>query len=161
MFLRVFSFLILIIFCNSCDNYPFVKNTKTSNLKAIDTILDFSSVDVSPSFKICTAIIDKIEKTVCFRETIHQKIGEELNKFSFSVKDSILETVYVDLIIDAKGSIILEEIESSESIKSILPELDSLLKVSVSKLPIIYPAIKRGIPVTTKYRLPIRIQLKE
>ena len=39
--------------------------------------------------------------------------------------------------------------------------LDSLLQQSVTKLPTIYPAIKRGIPVTTAYKLPIRILLKE
>jgi hypothetical protein len=55
----------------------------------------------------------------------------------------------------------LDHIESSKSIRKILPKLDSLLKSSIGKLPKIFPANKRGIPVTSKYRLPISIQLKE
>jgi len=65
------------------------------------------------------------------------------------------------LIIDSKGKIQYEKMDTSEIIKNQLPELDSVLSASIQKIPAIYPAIKRGIPVTTKYTLPIRIQLKE
>ena len=47
----------------------------------------------------------------------------------------------------SKGNFVLDGIQSPENIKTALPRLDSLIKVSVQKLPIIYPAIKRGIPV--------------
>ena len=82
-------------------------------------------------------------------------------QYSFTIKDSISEIVWVGLRINSKGVIVLEEIESPEKIKKELPELDSLLDVSIKKLPIIFPALKRGNPVTTQYRLPIRILLKE
>lgn len=146
------------VFFTSCDNFSFSKSKQKISL---DTIVDFSSIDTSPSFKICDSLINKEEKANCFRNTIHTKIGTELAKYSFSIKDTISEIVFVDLIINSKGEIVLEEIKSSESIKTELPELDSLLRVSVRKLPNIYPGIKRGIPVTTKYRLPIKIQLEE
>ena len=158
MFFRVFSFLIFTAFCTSCDKLSFNKN---EHIQALDTIVDFSSVDVSPSFKLCDSIIDKTKKTACFRVAIHQKIGEQLQQYSFTLKDAISETIFVNLLINSNGTISLDEIQSSKNIKLQLPELDSLLKVSVQKLPSIYPAIKRGIPVTTKYKLPIRIHLKE
>ena len=158
MFLRVLSFLIMLVFITSCDLFCPPKDKNTSDL---DTIVDFSSVDTFPSFKTCDAIIDKQEKMDCFRTTIHQKIGAELQQHSFAVKDSINEIVYVDVIINSEGIFSLDTIQASENLKKELPELDSLLKASVEKLPKIYPANKRGIPVTTKYRLPIRIQLKE
>jgi hypothetical protein len=65
------------------------------------------------------------------------------------------------LLINSKGKIILETIESSQNMKIQLPKLDSILRLSIARVPNMYPAIKRGIPVTTKYRLPILIQLKE
>ena len=157
MFLRFFTFLLVIIFCTSCDKLSFTKN---KDLHVLDTIVDFTSVDFSPSFKACDSLIDKTKKSDCFRKTIHQKIGEELQKHSLVIKDSIDEVVYVDVLINSKGEIIFKEITSTENLKQQLPQLDSLLKQSVQKLPAIYPAIKRGIPVTTKYRLPIRILLK-
>ena len=157
--MRVFSFLLLVIFCTSCNKLSVLNKTKP--IKALDTIVDFSSVDTSPSFKICDSIIEKTKKTTCFRTTIHKKISDELLQHKLTIKDSISEIVFVDLIISSKGKFVLDEIQSPENIKKELPQLDSLLKGSVAKLPVIYPAIKRGIPVTTKYRLPIRIQLKE
>lgn len=157
MFLR--SILLIILLCFfSCDKFSFKKNIEA---QVLDTIVNFSAVDTSPSFKNCDNLIDKEEMSNCFRNTIHKKIGEELLIHEFAIKDSISEIIYVDLLIDSKGEIILQSIDSSEEIKDQLPKLDSILEVSISKIPNIYPAIKRGIPVTTKYRLPILIELKE
>jgi hypothetical protein len=158
MLLRFFSFLLIVVYCTSCDKLPFSKKDKK---QVLDTIVDFTSVDFSPSFKVCDSLIDKAKKSNCFRNTIHKKIGEELQKFPFTVKDSIDEVVFMDVVINSKGEIILQEISSTENLKQQLPQLDSILKQSVQKLSAIYPAIKRGIPVTTKYRLPIRISLKD
>lgn len=158
MFLRVFTFLFLLVFFTSCDYFSFSKHT---NGPILDTIVDFSSVDTFPSFPVCDSIIDKQKKADCFRETIHRKIGEELKKHQFTIENAIEEVVFVDLVINAKGEFILDSIKSSSNIKKQLPTLDSVLKVSVLNLPKIFPANKRGIPVTTKYRLPIEISLKD
>ena len=158
MFLRIFTFIVLLFFITSCDKLSFLKSEK---IQALDTIVNFSSVDTSPSFKECDSIIDKHQKSNCFRTTIHQKIGAELQKHQFIIRDSISEIVYVDLLINSKGKIVIEAMASSEEIRIQLPELDSVLRISVDKIPNVYAAIKRGIPVTTKYRLPIKIQLKQ
>lgn len=155
--MRVFSFLILMMF-TSCDKLPFIKKQP---IQAIDTIVDFTSVDTSPSFQECDSIIDKAKKSDCFRTTIHQKIGEDLQKHKLSIKDSINETVLVDLIINNEGKIIFDGLQSSEKIKTEIPELDSLIQKSVANLPTIFPAIKQRYKVTTQYQLPIRIYLKE
>ncbi|RCS26610.1 hypothetical protein DUT90_12740 [Polaribacter sp. WD7] len=158
MFLRILFFLCALIFITSCDKFSF---SKKESRQAIDTIVDFSSVDTYPSFKICDSIINKDRKANCFRTTVHQKIGKELAYYKLTTKDSINAVVTVAIIINSKGEFQLESIESSENIKNQIPKLDSLLKVSIKNLPKIYPAIKRGIPVTTKYQLPVRIQLRE
>ena len=158
MFLRIFTFIILLFFITSCDKLSFLKSEK---IQALDTIVNFSSVDTSPSFKECDSIIDKHQKSNCFRTTIHQKIGAELQKHQFIIRDSISEIVFVDLLINSKGKIVIEAMASSEEIRIQLPELDNVLRISVDKIPNVYAAIKRGIPVTTKYRLPIKIQLKQ
>ena len=158
MFLRIFSLLLLFLFITSCDKFSYSKN---KNFQAVDTIVDYTSVDFLPSFKVCDSLIDKHQKSNCFRTTIHQKIGAELQKHQFVIRDSISEIVYVDLLINSKGKIILEAMDSSEEIKIKLPKLDSVLRISIDKIPNVYAAIKRGIPVTTKYRLPIKIQIKQ
>ena len=156
--MRLILFLILITAATSCDKLAF---TKSDDNNQLDTIVDFTTVDFYPSFKACDTLIDKNTKADCFRNTIHQKIGAELQKYSFIIKDSIDEIIYVDLIINANGEVLFDELESSDSIKKQLPELDSIIKISVQRMDKIYPAVKRGIPVTSKYKLPIRILLKD
>lgn len=157
MFLRVFFVAFLMIFCSSCENFSL---SKKQQLPSLDTIINFNEVDFSPSFPACDSLIEKEAKSLCFRVNMHQKIASFLQKQVFTIKDSIDELVEVHLRIDTKGITHLEKINATEIIHEQLPSLDSLVGISVQNLPIIYPAIKRGIPVTTKYMLPIRIQLK-
>lgn len=155
-FFFVFFIISTIVIFTSCDLLPF---TKKKELPPLDTIVDFTSVDLSPSFTICDSLVDKEKKSDCFRKTIHQKIGEELQKHELVSKDSINETIFVDIIINSKGIIKFHHLKSNSIINEALPEFDSVLEKSVNSLPKIYPAIKRGIPVTTMYQLPINIKL--
>jgi hypothetical protein len=146
------------VFCASCQ---FIKFDKRNDALNLDTIVDFSSVDVSPTFAICDAIIDQSESIYCFRTTIHQKISEKLLQYSFQVNQSIDEVVVLRILINNKGKIVFQSLIASNMINEELPQLDSLLQRSVEGLPTIFPAIKRGIPVATQYQLPIRIRLAE
>ena len=150
----IFFIISTVVFYTSCDKLPF---TKKKNIPVLDTIVDFTSVDLSPSFSVCDSLVDKEKKSDCFRKTIHQKIGEELQKHEFQTNDSINETIFVDILINSKGEIQFESLTSNNVISKALTDLDSLLENAVNNLPKIYPAIKRGIPVTTKYQLPIQI----
>lgn len=154
--MRVVYFLILLFCCSSCKYFT----SDVCNNQPLDTIINFKKVDVSPSFNECKELIDEA-KTNCFRTTIHQKIANSLAEFTLEVKDSVDEVVMVDLLIPSNGKIQLEHIESSLVIKEQLPQLDSLLKISVEKLPKVFPAIKRDIPVATQYQLPIHIVLQD
>lgn len=155
---RIFSFLVLLLFCTSCNYFSFRKERIEI---PIDSIVDFSSVDVFPSFKVCDSLMEVTEKESCFRNTIHQKIGEELAKHTIKVKNAIDETVMVKLQISEKGKIHFIKTESTVNIQKALPQLDSILQLSIANFSNIYPAIKRGIPITTEYSLPIRIKLED
>ena len=61
----------------------------------------------------------------------------------------------VKLKIDVLGKTSLSAVKISEITKKQFPEFDSILKVSLQNLPIVQPAIKRNIPVTTEFTLPI------
>lgn len=122
--------------------------------------LDYSSVDVSPSFRVCDSLIEKDKKDTCFRTTLRQEIFSSLAKQSIQVPQSIDETIEVAITIQSDKEVKLTSIKSSDSLMAIVPSLKAILKKSVEELPAVYPAIKRGIPVTTVYKLPIRIAVK-
>jgi hypothetical protein len=64
-------------------------------------------------------------------------------------------------LIDKDGKFTLKNIESTPELKEVLVHLDSLVRLSLQSLPIVFPAIKRGIPVSTQYQLPIKIRVHE
>lgn len=158
MKLRIFFIGIAFVTLYSCQFFTADKN---KTIQKLDTIVDFSSVDTSPTFDDCKALINKNEQDNCFRNTIQQKIGEKLATFSLEIKQPVDEIVIVTILINQQGEFEFQKLQASEIIKKELPQLDSILKTSVAHLPKVYPAIKRSIPVATQYELPIRIKLAE
>lgn len=155
--MRYFLFICLMISFTSCEYISFEKN---KNIEKIDMDVDFTSVDVSPSFKVCDSLIDKDKKNSCFRSTIREEIANSLAKYSIKVKQPLDETITVTIIINSNKQVNLANIGASESLRKEIPALDEMIEKSIADLPDIYPAIKRGIPVTTQYQLPIRIKLE-
>ena len=153
--MRYFLLICLLFSFTSCEYFSFENN---KNIEKID--VDFTSVDVSPSFKVCDSLIEKDKKNNCFRTTLRQEISSSLAKQYIQVPQSVDETIEVAITIQSNKEVKLTSIKSSDSLLVILPSLKAILKKSVEELPAVYPAIKRGIPVTTVYKLPIRIAVK-
>lgn len=158
MFVRVFLCCLVCLSIISCDFFSYKNRT---DIQLLDTVVSFNSVDSSPSFKACDSLLEKAEKTTCFRNTMHQKIGAALAKHSFTSKDSVAGLVYLELQITNKGKIVLQKITADSLITLQLPKLDSILEASIATLPIIFPATKRGVPVTASYNMPIKIKVTD
>ena len=84
-----------------------------------------------------------------------QHIYAALKEHQLNAKDIINDTVLVKLKVDNIGKISLSEIKISDKTKELLPNFDSILKISLENLPVLQPAIKRDMPVTTEFTLPI------
>jgi hypothetical protein len=151
---RILSLFLIILVGTSCE---FFNLNKRSQLQEVDTIINFSSVDASPTFEACKDFIDKEAKRNCFRNTIYTHISKSLAKHTFEVRKPIDEVIKVDVIINSKGNTTVLRIISSDLIKESFRSLDSFVEVSVANLPKLFPATKRGIPVTTQYQIPIQI----
>ncbi len=139
---------------SACNYFiPVDKNSQT-----LDTIIDFESVDLSPSFFICDALSGE-DRTNCFRTKLQEKIANALQKHALTVEEDIDEMITVFLTINRKGKVELKEIKRSQLLKETLSSLDSLIDLSIKRLPRVSPAIKRGIAVNTEYQLPIRVSI--
>ena len=155
MLLRVFSIFMVLLTCTSCD---FFRLKKTSPLRVLDTVIDFSSVDTSPSFENCIDLIDKSEKTTCFRTTMHGHITTSLQSYPMQLPAAIEETITVTLLIDIYGKVSVQHIDTSDQLKEVQQVLDRAIRLSLAKIPPLFPALKRGIPVATQYQIPIEIR---
>jgi len=153
MFYRLLFFLVFIVSYTSCKNNL---SPKKNNLQELDTIVDFSKVDVSPYFKVCEKLLDEA-KTKCFRANVQKYFTKELKKLELISNEGINETISVILLVNKKGEISLKELIVSDTINDSFPNFEASIHQMVLDIPTLYPALKRGIPVATQYNLPINI----
>ena len=80
-----------------------------------------------------------------------------LSNTGVRVDKSIKDTVMISFRVSDKGKITLDELFSESEVLTVNLLIDSIFKLSILDLPKLYPAIKRGQPVNTKFKLPILV----
>jgi len=151
----IISILILVVF--SCD---LTINKELSVNKLVSDELEtfnWNDVDTYPRFQNCDTIINKELNFKCFVNTLTSKVKTNLTNNGVIVDKSIKDTVMISFRVSNKGEIFLDEISSKSDVLNINLLIDSIFKLSILDLPKLYPAIKRGQPVNTKFKLPILV----
>jgi len=149
---RVFIIIICTVFV-SCSYFE--KPQKKNPIQVVDTIVDFNSIDAFPLFPNCKDIPSREKQQICFQLEMSQHIYASLKKHTLNSKEIISDTVVVKLKVDNMGITSLSGLQISNETKSLIPEFDSILRVSLENLPKLEPAIKRNMPVSTEFVLPI------
>ncbi|MDP5061086.1 MAG: hypothetical protein NWP64_04130 [Maribacter sp.] len=150
-------FFLLMLLISSCSFFD-SKQKRTQEL--IDEelrLIDWNSVDSYPFFYTCDEAVTKEQQKICFEETLISHFQETLNDFEFTLTDKESETVDVIFVIDTLGRINVATIEKNALVLNQMPEFDGVITQSLKNLPKLAPALKRGIPVNTKYRIPIQL----
>ena len=118
--------------------------------------VNWKTVDQLPTVANCDSLTDKNEQKKCFFEflttTINQKINiDTLSKF-YPKKDFLL----VKISVFPNEPLHFESV-IKDSLEVDKHKIDSILNAKLTNLPVINPAIKRGIPVKSQFA--IRIEL--
>ncbi len=158
MLRRILGFLFLLLFLTSCDYFSSTSSTTKSNLQVLDTLIDFTKVDVYPIFSDCENFSENDNQKKCFELTLTQKLSESLQENELKVKERVNDTTLIDILIDNTGKASVVNINSPESIINQLPKLDTVIRQSIADLPTIKPAVKRGIFVNSQYRLAVVVK---
>lgn len=122
--------------------------------------IDWNSIDTYPLFLDCDETAAKELQQQCFEEKITNHFETTLNDFEFIVDSDDNPTVAVIFVIDADGDIDILDIEKDAYILKQMPEFDGIVSQSLKTVPDIAPALKRGIPVSTKFRIHIQLNTK-
>jgi len=157
MLRRVISFLLLLFF-TSCELFSPQTNTSNNNLQVLDSVIDYTRVDVYPIFSDCENYAETDNQKKCFETSLIEKLSTLLNENKFEVKQIVNDTTLIDVLIDNTGKAAVVKINSPTTLVRELPKLDSIIKSSIDKLPTMKPAVKRGIFVKSQYRLSIVVQ---
>ncbi|MCJ7466195.1 MAG: hypothetical protein MUO53_05820 [Maribacter sp.] len=123
--------------------------------------IDWNEVDNYPLFEACDETLTKQDQKVCFENELTSHLAATLEEFEYILDADINPTVYVDFVIDGEGKISVLNIEKDTKIDLEMPEFDGIITQSLKGVPKISPALKRGIPVRTKFRIPIVLGSKQ
>lgn len=160
MVLRLFFLNLSIFFFVSCD---FISQQDTSLQRQVklDTVIDYTTVDVYPLFAECKDLNVQEAQIQCFEKNLIDKLNSLINLKKANTAYTFQDTMFVDLSVAQDYRIKIANIQTTPNIARYLPEIDSVLSASVNQLPsVVQPAIKRGIPVHTQFKLPVLITVK-
>ena len=156
---NLFTILVLCC-CFSCDLFV-SKETKTQNLirEGLLTI-DWNDVDKYPLFPNCDEMESKTLQRKCFEKELLSHFSATLAQFEFVIDPKVDRTIFVDFLIDQRGEISVSHIEKDKAIDVQMPEFNGIVSQSLKNLPPLAPALKQGIPVNAKFRIPIVLNSK-
>lgn len=117
--------------------------------------IDWNDVDNYPLFESCDETISKRGQRECFESELLKHFLTTLQEFEFVIDPKVNKTVLVDFLIDHEGKVSVLHIEKDKKIDVLMPEFNGIVSQSLKNLPPLAPALKRGIPVNVKFRIPI------
>ncbi len=145
----------LIVLLSSCELFV-SKDKKTQELVNKELLeINWNDVDSYPLFENCDETLTKMGQRACFEQEVLTHCAHTLKEVSFTLLSGADSTVLVDFLVDQEGNISILEIQKDSMLDTQMPNFDTLIKQSLHKLPAMSPALKRGIPVKTKFRIPI------
>lgn len=122
--------------------------------------IDWNDVDQYPLFPECDETASKMDQKNCFESSILLHFSMIMQDFEFVLEETIHDTIYVDFLTDQDGIITVLEVEKNAIILAQIPEFEAIVTQSLKTLPKVAPALKRGIPVSAKFRIPIVLNSK-
>jgi hypothetical protein len=157
---RLWIYCLLFFVCTSCE-YINGNIVKEETIVAEEKkSINLDTVDEFPSFQSCDSL-EKEAQINCFFQMLTDEIYTRLSANNLMVSKKIHDTIQVSLQIDTLGIIKIDAIQKNQFTSDQLPQLDSLIYESMRSLPKASPAYKRGFPVTTKFVLPIILNVEE
>lgn len=153
--MRKSGILCLLCLLASCDWFT-SREAKTQMLveKELHGI-DWNDVDQYPLFDDCDETATKAAQKECFENTLLLHFSMTLQDFEFALSEDLEDNIYVDFLVDKEGVMTVLDIEEHRAIKEQIPEFNGIITQSFKSLPRVEPALKRGIPVNAKFRIPL------
>ena len=130
-----------------------VKTRKLVNAEL--SSINWNDVDQYPLFADCDETANKAAQKECFEQNLLQHFSMTLQDFEFILDDELADTLYMDFLVDHNGAISVLDIERNRTIIQQIPEFNGVITQSLKSLPKLEPALKRGIPVNAKFRIPL------
>ena len=144
--------------CTSCKYFETEKISSEEFLEEELKSITWNEVDTYPHFPECTESLEKSAQKECFESTLLNHIQAQLLQKELISTEALHDTVFMTIHIDNTGEITLTETRGDSITFAELPDLKRWLEESVAMLPHTQAALKRGIPINTRFTLPLVVK---
>lgn len=155
--MRKITYSILVLSLFGCKNFETEKLSHEEVLRQKLEHFNWKEVDTYPSFSSCDGIFEKTAAKQCFETKLAEYFLSSFSDTQLIASDSINATAYLYFGISKTGEPLIDSMKIPPVLQEQFPEMEIRFRQSLTDLPKIHPAQKRGIPVSVKFTLPIRI----
>jgi len=153
--MRKFLLILVVLGFASCNLFE-SKEKRTQKLVSEQLLkIDWSDVDAYPLFSDCDEFNSKPVQKKCFEDKMLAHLSQQLQGFQIISENEIKEVVYLDFSIESDGTITIVNLANQEVLGSQRKEFENKVAKGLKSLPKIEPALKEGIPIRAKFRIPI------
>lgn len=151
--------LILMLFlASSCQLFNTEKiPSETFYEKEVEAI-DWSEVDQYPVFTECERFSEKPAQKTCFENALANALYNNMVGEDMLAGEELIDTLWIEIWVSKQGELTIKNLEIDSIIQKDFPQLTTRIVQSIDSLDVIAPAYKRGIPVTTQFKLPVVIK---
>lgn len=156
-----YNFLLIIAFIfSSCQFFETEKFSSEAFYEEEIKTITWNDVDTYPQFNSCRSLTEKEEGKQCFFNRLNSEILNTIQQHHLIVHGDVDERVLVHIQVSETGILAINfiEIDSLTTLK--FPKLESWIYQSIEAVETPLPALKRGIPVKTKFTLPVLLKTK-
>jgi hypothetical protein len=121
--------------------------------------IDWQSVDLYPLFESCEETLSKSLQKECFEAVIKAQILLVVQQMYDQDSLSFSGTFSMDFKVNATADIFIQKIEGFNGSINEKQSFEKRVQKEIASLPFLSPAIKQGIPVATRFQIPIEIHL--
>ncbi len=148
----------LLLLASSCQYFETEKISSEEIYKDEMKMIDWKDVDRYPSFAQCEDQLEKARQKDCFINTVSTQLYRSINNGNMVAVREVYDTVKVQFEVNTTGQLSIVEIKMDTLLQKEFPHLEEWIVGSLDSLQPVSPAYKRGIPVKTKFTLPVIVQ---
>lgn len=152
LLLLLVSFLFL-----GCTDWPKKVPSETELLEQELKQVNWRQVDEYPTVADCEALTEKFERQQCFFDFITTLIQQKLSADTLQLSASNSDTLKLKITITNKAELKFEVAHRDSIPEMQQAVIDSVLQARLVDFPPITPALKRGVPVTSSFVVPVKI----
>ena len=156
-----FYWIVLGLSLTSCEWFASPETKARQLVEEELSAIDWNEVDQYPLFDACDETAQKPQQQECFEQNLVMHLAMALQDFEFKSEKALADTLYLDFMVDQQGKVTVVSMDKNPEFSRENPEFERIVAKSLRSLPRLEPALKRGIPVSSRFRIPIVLKTDE